>query len=70
MDIQYNYQIRIPSDKRDWDEIEAIQRIAADRVLAIQYGRRLARVFNAEVRMTDGSDHLNTSGTYLKDEIY
>lgn len=70
MEIQYNYQIRIPSDKRDWDEIEAIQRIASDRVLAIQYGRRLARVFNAEVRMTDGSDHLKTSGTYLKDEIY
>lgn len=68
MEIQYNYQIRVPDDKRDWEEIGAIQRYATDRVLAIQYGRRLARVFNAEVRMTDGPDHKNTSGTYLKDE--
>ncbi len=70
MQIQYNYQIRTVTDNRDWDDIETIQRSTSDRFDAIQYGKRLARVFNAEVRMTEGSDHKKSSGTYLRDECY
>ncbi|CDS93680.1 Addiction module toxin RelE [Sphingobacterium sp. PM2-P1-29] len=68
METQYNYQIRKATDKRDWQDIEAIKRSAPDRFNAIQYGRRLARVFNAEIRMTDDPDYKNASGTYLRDE--
>ncbi len=70
METKYNYQIRKTTDKRDWDDIDIIQRSAADRFDAIQYGKRLARVYNAEIRMTEGSDHKNSSGTYLRDECY
>lgn len=68
MERQYNYQIRPFSDKRDWDDIEAIKRSENDRVAAIIYGKRLARAFKAEVRMTEGDDPAKTSGTYLSDE--
>ena len=68
METKYNYQIRIKSDKRDWVDIEAIQRPSNDRVTAIIYGRRLARVFNAEIRMTEGDDPGKASGTYISDK--
>ncbi len=67
METKYNYQIRKVSDKRDWNDIEAIQRVSDDRVTAIIYGRRLARVFNAEIRMTEGDDPVKASGTYISD---
>lgn len=66
---KYNYQIRLKSDKRDWADIEVLKRNATDRFDAIQYGKRLARVFNAEIRMTDGPDHRKSSATYLRDEF-
>ncbi|OJV50980.1 MAG: hypothetical protein BGO31_10965 [Bacteroidetes bacterium 43-16] len=70
METNYNYQIKIVGDTREWRDIEAIQKSAKDRVTAIQYGRRLARVFNAEIRMTDKPDYKKASGTYLRDECY
>lgn len=67
MEIQYNYQIRTASDKRPWEEIEAIKKPDTCRVSAVLYGRKLARTFNAEIRMTEGGDHLNASATYITD---
>ena len=67
METKYNYQIRKVSDKREWNDIELIQRASDDRVTAIIYGRRLARVFNAEIRMTEGDDPVKANGTYISD---
>lgn len=68
METKYNYQIKKANDKRDWHKIEAIQRPSNDRVTAIIYGRRLARVFNAEIRMTEGDDPGRASETYISDK--
>lgn len=65
MEAQFNFQIKNRKDKRDWEAIEVSYRIHCDRSTSIRYARKLSKIFNSEIRMTQGADPLKTSGTYI-----
>lgn len=67
METQYNFQIRKNNDHREWEQISPHSKAYTDRLQAILFAQRLARVFDAEIRFTEGENHLATSGTYISD---
>ena len=65
METQFNFQIKNRKDKRDWELIEVSYQIYCERNTAIRYARKLSKIFNSEIRMTQGTEPLKTSGTYI-----
>jgi len=66
MNTTYNFQINPDKERRQWDEIKAHAYPFEDRVTAVLFAKRLARVFQAEVRMTEGRDPARLSGSYFR----
>jgi len=52
-------------DKREWEEIEVCYQTYCARSTAIRYARNLSKIFNSEIRMTQGKEPLKLSGTYI-----
>ena len=69
METQYNFQVRKAGVRTDWEDIAPIHRNYLERVTALHFAKRLARIFpNAEIRLTEGEDPHTTSGTYIRDD--
>ena len=65
METQFNFQIKNRKDNRDWETIEFSYQSHCERNTAIRYARKLSKIFNSEIRMTQGTEPLKTSGTYI-----
>lgn len=65
MEAQFNFQMKHRKDKREWEEIEIYYQTHCDRPTAIRYARNLSKIFNSEIRMTQGKEPLKLSGTYF-----
>ena len=53
------------NDKREWENIEVYYQTHCDRTTAIRYARKLSKIFNSEIRMTQGANPFKASGTYI-----
>lgn len=65
MTAQFNFQMKHRSDKRKWEAIEVYYQTHCDRTTAIRYARKLSKMFQSEIRLTEGTEPLKTSGTYI-----
>ena len=68
MEAQFNFQLRHRSDKREWEDIEVYYQTHCDRITAIRYARNLSKIFNSEIRLTEGKEPFKTSGTYIYEQ--
>lgn len=64
---QFNFQVKSRKDTRQWDNIEVYYRTYCDRTTAIRYARRISKIFKSEIRLTQGTEPLKTSGTYIRE---
>ena len=67
MQVQFNFQVRQRKDKNDWDKILVYYHTYCDRTTAIHYARKLSKIFQSEIRLTQGADPFKTSGTYINE---
>lgn len=67
METQFNFQMKRPKDKREWEDVEVYYKTHCDRSTAIRYARKLSKIFKSEIRMTQGVRPLETSGTYIRE---
>lgn len=65
MEVQFNFQIKQRKDKREWDAIEVYYETICDRTTAIRYARKISKIFNSEIRLTEGANPFKASGTYI-----
>lgn len=65
MKAQFNFQMKQRKDKREWEEIEVYYQTLCERTTAVRYARNLSKIFKSEIRMTEGTEPLKTSGTYI-----
>lgn len=65
--IRYNFQVRSLGNGMDWESIEPMCRTYHNRNMALLFARRLSKDHKAEVRLTEGTNHLITSGTYIRE---
>ena len=65
MEAQFNFQMKNRNDKREWENIEDYYQTHCDRITAIRYARKLSKIFNSEIRMTQGANPFRASGTYI-----
>ena len=65
MKTQFNFQMKQRKDRREWEEIEVYYQTQCDRTTAIRYARKLSTIFKSEIRLTQGTEPLKTSGTYI-----
>ena len=65
MKTQFNFQMKQRKDRREWEEIEVYYQNHYDRTTAIRYARKLSKIFNSEIRMTQGANPFKASGTYI-----
>lgn len=65
MEAQFNFQMKQRKDKREWEDIETYYQTHCDRTTAIRYARKLSKMFQSEIRLTQGTEPLKTSGTYI-----
>ena len=65
MEAQFNFQIKQRNDKREWEDIEVYYQTHCDRTTAVRYARRISKIFQSEIRMTEGTNPFKTSGTYI-----
>ena len=65
MEAQFNFQMKNRNDKREWENIEVYYQTHCDRTTAIRYARKLSKIFNSEIRMTQGANPFKASGTYI-----
>ena len=65
MEAQFNFQLRHRNDKIDWEDVAVGYQIFCDRTTAIRYARKLSKIFNSEIRMTQGANPFKASGTYI-----
>lgn len=64
---QFNFQVKSRKDTREWEQIEVYYKTYCNRTTAIRYARRISKLFKSEIRMTQGTEPLKTSGTYIKE---
>lgn len=64
---QFNFQVKSRKDIREWEQIEVYYKTHCNRTTAIRYARRLSKMFKSEIRMTQGTEPLKASGTYIKE---
>lgn len=69
MEAQFNFQMKQRKDKRKWEEIDVYYQTHCDRTTAIRYARNLSKIFNSEIRLTEGKEPFKTSGTYIYENI-
>lgn len=65
MKTRFNFQINPDRKRKGWEEIKPHVKIMEDRVAAIQLAQKVARLFKAEVRLTEGDYPFTTSGSYF-----
>ncbi|MFT3920011.1 addiction module toxin RelE [Cloacibacterium sp.] len=65
METQFNFQMKQRNDKKEWEDIEVYYQTHCDRTTAIRYARKLSKIFNLVIRMTQGGNPFKTSGTYI-----
>ena len=65
MEAQFNFQIKHRNSKTDWEDVAVGYQIFCDRATAVRYARRISKIFQSEIRMTEGTKPFKTSGTYI-----
>lgn len=65
MKTRFNFQINPDSNRKIWDDVPVIVKFIADRGEAVQLAKKSAKLFKAEVRLTEGINPLNKSGAYF-----
>lgn len=65
MEAQFNFQIKQKKDERGWEDIEIYYVTNCDRITATRYARKISKIFKSEIRLTQGSEPLKVSGTYI-----
>ena len=65
MEAQFNFQLKNRNDKREWENIEVYYQTHCDRITARRYARKLSKIFNSEIRMQKGTNHLKDRGIYF-----
>ena len=68
MIAQFNFQMKQRKDSREWEEIEVYYQTHCNRTTAIRHARRLSKIFKSEIRLTQGTEPLKTSGTYIYEQ--
>ncbi|RKE47144.1 addiction module toxin RelE [Sphingobacterium detergens] len=64
METRFNFQIN--SDKyRYWEDVPVISTILPDRFSAVLIARKVAKLFKADVRMSEGKEAMKSSGSYF-----
>ncbi|MDR2272036.1 MAG: hypothetical protein LBF27_14115 [Sphingobacterium sp.] len=64
MERKFNFQIN--SDKyRYWEDVPVISTVLPDRFSAVLIARNAAKLFKADVRMSEGKEAMKTSGSYF-----
>jgi len=66
MQTQFNFQINPDNDRKDWEQVKVHVKVLSDRVTAVQLARKVARLFKAEVRLTEGKYPFRVSGSYIR----
>lgn len=61
----FNFQINPDNDRQKWDNIPPIPKLLNDRVAAVMLAKKTAKLFRAEVRLTEGNYPFTTSGSYF-----
>lgn len=67
MEAQFNFQMKGQKDKREWEKIEVYYQTHCDRTTAVRHARNLSKIFQSEIRLTQGTDPFKTSGTYINE---
>ena len=65
MEAQFNFQIKHRNNKIDWEDVAVGYQIFCDRTTAVRYARRISKIFQSEIRLTEGTNPFKTSGTYI-----
>lgn len=65
MKTTFNFQINPDHNRKEWEAIPTHSRMIRDRVTAILLAKKVARLFKAEVRLTEGHYPFTTSGAYF-----
>ena len=65
METQFNFQVKHRNNKIDWEDVAVYYRVFCDRTTAVLYARRISKIFQSEIRMTEGANPFKTSGTYI-----
>ncbi|WP_214226667.1 hypothetical protein [Pedobacter sp. B4-66] len=68
MNVQFNFQINPDHDRKHWDAIRPHKKLMSDRVSAVMLAKKVARLFKAEVRLTEGDYPFTTSGSYFNNK--
>lgn len=65
MTTQFNFQINPSHARKAWGEVAPIQRHFVNITDAVKLAKRAAKIYKAEVRLTNGSDAFKSSGGYF-----
>ena len=65
METRFNFQTNPDHDRKQWDDVPVIPKLIPDRIAAVQLAKKVARLFKAEVRLTEGNYPFTTSGAYF-----
>nr|WP_199077101.1 hypothetical protein [Pedobacter sp. ASV19] len=65
MKTTFNFQINPDDNRKDWDNVTVHTKVITDRPTAIHLAQKVARLFKAEVRLTEGHYPFTTSGSYF-----
>ncbi|MBE9598694.1 hypothetical protein D3C87_299090 [compost metagenome] len=65
MTTQFNFQINPSHARKAWERVTPIQRHFANLTDAVALAKRTAKIYKAEVRLTNGSDAYKCSGGYF-----
>ena len=66
MKVSFNFQINPDDCRKDWHKVPPYRRSCDDRVAAVQLARKLAKLYKAEVRLSEGEDPMSVSGSYFR----
>ncbi len=66
MHFPFNFQINPDNDRKSWDKIPHRTKHMTDRDTAVILAKKTARLFKAEVRLTEGNYPFTTSGSYFR----
>ena len=53
MEAQFNFQVKHRNNKVDWEDVAVGYQIFCDRTTAVRYARRISKIFQSEIRMTE-----------------
>lgn len=68
MKVSFNFQINPDSSRVEWPKVPVYRKLCEDRVVAAQFARKLAKLYKAEVRLSEGADPMAVNGDYFRQD--